>query len=171
MTAFDDNDDMWKDFGRLFESDFESMNRRLDRMFSDLRNTPGVKTYGYTMFQGPDGVPHVQEFGNTSANGSLLAGSPAEALAEPLTDVTQDGDVVRATAEIPGVRKEDVILEGTPSSLTISVDTPKRKFSKTLAMPCDVDVDSARATCNNGILEVTLRTAKPAEEKHRISVN
>ena len=61
MTDYSDAmNDMWTDFGRLFESDFASMNKRLNRMFEDLTNTPGVKTYGYTMYQGPDGIPHVQ---------------------------------------------------------------------------------------------------------------
>lgn len=181
MTAADGKDDrkngivdpfgdMWSDFDRFFATDFEEMNRRVDRMFSQLRDAPGVKTYGYTMYQGPDGVPHIQEFGNTRGDSGLLAGSPAETIAEPLTDVQQDGDVVRATAEIPGVAKEDIVLDGTPSSLTISVDTPRRKFSKTLAMPCDVDVSSAKAEYNNGILEVTMKALKPAETKTRISI-
>lgn len=164
------NRGIWGDFDRFFTEDFEAMNRRLDRMFEDFLNTPGVKTYGYTMYQGPDGIPHVQEFGNTRGDGSLLAGSPAARLTEPLTDVEIDGNLVRATAEIPGVEKEDIILDGTPSSLTITVDTPRRKFTKTLAMPCDVNIDSAKAEYNNGILEVTLETAKPAENKTRIKI-
>lgn len=172
MTDYRDYmNDVWDDFGRLFENDFEVMNKKLSSMFSDFMNTPGVQTYGYTMYQGPDGVPHVREFGNTKAGKGLLAGSPAETYMEPICDVQQDGEVVRATFEIPGVAKEDVNLEGTPSSLTVTVDTEKRKFSKTVALPCDVDMDSAEATCNNGILEVTLKTVKPAETKKKISIS
>ncbi len=171
MTDYNDAmDDMWNDFGRLFESGFNSMNKRLGRMFEDLANTPGMRTYGYTMYQGPDGIPHVQEFGNSSKEGGLAAAAPFGMIAEPLTDVVMDGDVVRATAEIPGVNKEDIVLDGTPSSLTISVNTERKKFSKTLAMPCDVDISSAKATYNNGILEVTVNPVKPAERKTRIPV-
>lgn len=171
MTDYKDEiDEMWTDFSRLFGSGFESMNRRLNRMFEDFTNTPGVRTYGYTMYQGPDGIPHVKEFGNSVKELGLNAATPLGVVAEPLTDVVIDGDVVRATAEIPGVDKDDIVLDGTPTSLTISVDTDRRKFSKTLAMPCDVDVGSAKATYNNGILEVTLNPVKPAENKTRIAI-
>ena len=171
MTDYDDNmKDMWADFGRLFENDFEDMNRRLNRMFDSLKSAPGVKTYGYTMYQGPDGVPHYQEFGNTSGDRGLIGSTPFGMIAEPLTDVVEDNGVVRATAEIPGVDKKDIKLDGTANSLTISVDTPKRKFTKTLAMPCDVDIASAKATYNNGILEVELKPVKPAEITRHIEV-
>ena len=171
MTDYSDAmNDVWTDFGRLFESDFASMNKRLNRMFEDLTNTPGVKTYGYTMYQGPDGIPHVQEFGNTTKDGGLIASTPFGMIAEPLTDVVIDNNVVRATAEIPGVKKEDIVLDGTPSSLTISVNTDRRRFSKTLALPCDVDIGSAKATYNNGILEVTPNPIRPMEHKTKITV-
>ncbi len=170
MTATDDEHrdaaGVWDDFDRFFMSDFEAMNKRLSRMFADFMGTPGVKMYGYTMCRGPDGVPHVQEFGNTREGGALLT----DRASDPLTDVTLDGEVVRAVAEIPGVAKEDIVLDGTPTSLTITVDTEKRKFSKTLAMPCEVDVSSAKATYNNGILEVALDTVRPAENRTRIDI-
>ncbi len=171
MTGNNDGmDDFWDGFDRLFASDFEAMNRRLNRMFEELQNTPGVKTYGYTMYQGPDGVPHYQEFGNTTGDRGVAGSTPFGMIAEPLTDVVEDNGVVRATAEIPGVDKKDIRLDGTPTSLTISVDTPKRKFSKTLSMPCDVDITSAKATYNNGILEVELKPIKPAEVSKHIEI-
>ena len=143
-------DDIWND---LFVG-FESLNRRIDDMFSQM-NVDGsdVKTYGYTMYQGPDGVPHVREFGNC---GSRIAPLPIDGSREPFTDVTQEDDVVRAVAEIPGVAKEDIKLECTGNVLSIAVDTPGKKFTKDLALPCKVDVDSARAEYNNGLLEVTM---------------
>lgn len=161
---------IWGDFDKFFMEDFREMNRRVDKMFNDLRESPGVRTYGYTMYQGPDGVPHVREFGNSRGDLGMLAGTPSVKMSEPLTDVTLDGNIVRATAEIPGVEKSDIILDGSPSSLTITVDTPKRKFSKTLALPCDVDISSAKAEYNNGILEVSFQTLKPADAKTRITV-
>ena len=61
-------DDIWND---LFGG-FDSLNRRIEDMFSRMdMSGPDVKTYGYTMWQGPDGVRHVKEFGNT---GSRLNG-------------------------------------------------------------------------------------------------
>ena len=35
---------------------FDAMNRRFEALFSDLKNCENVKTYGYTMYRGPDGA-------------------------------------------------------------------------------------------------------------------
>lgn len=145
-------DDIWDGF---FGADFDAFNRRINRMFSEMENLAGadVKTYGYTMYQGPDGVPHFREFGNTPGGNVRIASRGSD---EPFSDVVRDGDVVRATVELPGVAKEDISLEGSRNTLVVSVDTPTKQFSKTLALPCDVDADSARAVYNNGMLEVTI---------------
>ncbi|MGN0097906.1 MAG: Hsp20/alpha crystallin family protein, partial [Candidatus Methanomethylophilaceae archaeon] len=81
------------------------------------------------------------------------------------TDVTQEGDLVRAVAEIPGISKKDISLECTGNVLSISVDTPGKQFTKDLALPCKVDVDSAKAEYNNGLLEVTMKVAGQTKGK------
>lgn len=156
-------DDIWND---LFGG-FDSLNRRIEEMFSSMNmNGPDVKTYGYTMWQGPDGVKHVKEFGNSGSRMNAIAPSGKE----PFTDVTEEPDVVRAVAEIPGVNKEDIGLSCTRNVLSIRVATPGREFEKDLALPCDVDVDSARAEYNNGLLEVTLRKTAPTAQGKTIKV-
>ncbi len=161
MTAADD---MWND---LFGG-FESLNRRIADMFSQMDvSGPDVKTYGYTMYQGPDGVRHVREFGNSGSRFNALA--PGD-VREPFTDVTDDGDVVRAVAEIPGVAKEDIGLECTGNMLSIRVDSNGRRFEKDLALPCEVDTESARAEYNNGLLEVTFDKAAPSRKGRAISI-
>ncbi len=157
-------DDIWND---LFGG-FESLNRRIEDMFSQMDMTgPDVKTYGYTMYQGPDGVRHVKEFGNS---GSRLNALGSGDVREFFTDVTEEGSLVRAVAEIPGVAKEDISLKCTGNVLSIKVDSPNRKFEKDLALPCEVDVDSAKAEYNNGLLEVTLSKKATAEEGKTISI-
>lgn len=157
-------DDIWND---LFGG-FESLNRRIEDMFSQMDMTgPDVKTYGYTMYQGPDGVRHVREFGNS---GSRFAALTEGGSREPFTDVTEEDSVVRAVAEIPGVAKEDISLKCTRNSLTISVETPGRSFRKDLALPCEVDTGSARATYNNGLLEVTLDKVSQADAGTSIAI-
>ena len=89
---------------------------------------------------------------------------------EFFTDVTEEGSLVRAVAEIPGVAKEDISLKCTGNVLSIKVDSPNRKFEKDLALPCEVDVDSAKAEYNNGLLEVTLSKKATAEEGKTISI-
>jgi len=158
-----DTDDLWNE---LFGGGFESMAKRMEKMFSELEGIQGsnVKTYGYTMYQDSDGNRHVREFGN----------SPGDTVSydaiEPLTDVSLEGDIVRAVVEIPGVSKEDIVLEGTKSTLSVNVNTPNKTFNRTLALPCEVDPDSAKAEYNNGILEVTLAPIESPDPKKRISV-
>lgn len=160
-----DTDDIWND---LFGGNFESMMKKMERMFSDIENLDGsnIRTYGYTMYQDPEGNRHVKEFGNSGGDHGVLPDN----IREPLTDVALEDGIVRAILEIPGVSKEDVILEGSKNTLSVSVDTPKRKFAKTLALPCDVDPDSAKAEYNNGILEVTLTPIDSPSSKKRIDI-
>ncbi len=164
--------DIWSDFfdDSIFGDSFESLSKNIEKMFSrmDNINGPEFKTYGYTIYQGPDGVPHFQEFGNCSGEES-----PARLLTEvtePLTDVTLENGLVRAIAEIPGVSKEDILLESTKNSLSLTVNTLNKKFAKTLALPCDVNPDSAKAVYNNGILEVTMDAVEKKPQKKRITI-
>lgn len=151
-------DDIWND---LFGG-FESLNRRIEDMFAQMdMGGADVKTYGYTMYQGPDGTPHVREFGNC---GSRLVPQIGD-VREPFVDVTQEGNVVRAVAEIPGVEKGDISLECTGNVLSVRADAPGKKFEKDIALPCKVDVDSAKAEYNNGLLEVTLDAIEPSKGK------
>jgi HSP20 family protein len=160
-----DTDDIWDG---LFGGSFESMNRRMEKIFSDLGNIEGtdVRTYGYTMYRDSEGNRHVREFGNSIGD----QGIQCNAIGGPIADVSLEDGIVRAVMEIPGVSKEDIVLEGTKSTLSVSVNTAEREFSKTLALPCDVDPDSAKAEYNNGILEVTLTPMVPPDTKKRIEV-
>lgn len=158
-------DDIWND---LFGG-FESLNRRVEDMFRQMdMSGPDIKTYGYTMYQGPDGVRHVREFGNTGSKMGILGPGDGR---DPFTDVTEEDSIVRAVAEIPGVAKEDIHLVCTGNMLSIEVDSPKKKFTKDLALPCEVDVDSAKAEYNNGLLEVTLDKLSPSREGREISIS
>lgn len=158
-------DDIWND---LFGG-FDSLNRRIEDMFSQMdMSGPGVQTYGYTMYQGPDGVRHVKEFGNSGSRLNALSSPDSR---EPFTDVSEEDSVVRAVAEIPGVQKQDISLKCTGNMLSIRVDTPGRQFEKDLALPCEVDVDSAKAEYNNGLLEVTISKKAPSAEGKSISIS
>ena len=155
-------DDLWNSiFGNM--GDIE---RRFDEMFAELSKGRG-KTYGYTMYQGPDGIPHVREYGNAVGEYSPRLESH---VSEPFTDVVKDGNDVIVTVELPGARKEDIILEGTDKALSIKVDTEYKKYSKTVALPCEVSQDSAKAEYNNGILEIRLESKGPLSNSKRIAI-
>ena len=156
------NDELWNSiFG-----DFGDIERRFERMFSELSKGNG-KTYGYTMYQGPDGVPHVREYGNSVGTCSPMISASER---EPFTDVTRDGDRVSVVVALPGVKKEDIVLEGNRTSLQVSVDTESKKFRKSIALPCEVDEGSAKAEYNNGILEVSLTAMNPIGSGKRIAI-
>ena len=133
--------------------------QRMEEMMKDFVDPKG-KMYGHVMYRGSDGVSHTHEFGKPQ---------PADGVREPLTDVTVENDVVRAVIELPGVRKEDIQLDCTESSITVTVDTESRKFRKTMPMSTKIDSDTAKAEYNNGILEVTVNS-KNKQETKRINV-
>jgi HSP20 family protein len=160
------SEDIWN----ILFREFENFNRRMDEMLSgfDDLSGPDVRTYGYTMYRGPDGVAHVKEFGNAAGELGLPS---ADTVREPFTDVTREGDVVRVVAEVPGAKKEDIVLDATSDSLSISVDAGNKKYRKTVALPCEVDIGSAKAEYNNGILEVSFRSEDEMKSGRRIEVD
>ena len=150
-------------------SDWESLFRNFDKRFKEMLSEAGdnVRTYGYTMYQGPDGVPHVREFGNAVGEYTPLPAGTRE----PFTDVTREGDKVHVTVELPGVRKEDIDLEVTDSTLSVSVDKESKKFAKSIALPCDVKSDTAKAEYNNGILEVVMESKKSSPKGKKVKID
>ncbi|NIU38842.1 Hsp20 family protein, partial [Candidatus Bathyarchaeota archaeon] len=62
-----------------------------------------------------------------------------------------------------GVEKKDITLHGTENTLTISVDTPQRKYYKEVEMPAKIEPKQAKSSYKNGVLEATV--PKKKEEK------
>jgi HSP20 family protein len=100
-------------------------------------------------------------------------------LAFPAVDVSeQDGNYV-IEAAVPGFTKDDISIEVTGNQVTISgrhaeeQDDRKRRYSeiwraeftRTLALPRDVNPDSAKATFENGVLKITLQPTTPIGAK------
>ncbi len=156
-------EDIWSSLFR----EFESFNRRMDRMFADFKDLmdSDAQTYGYTMYRGPDGIAHVKEFGN--AGSQLPAGNSS---IEPFTDVTSENGLIRVVVEIPGADKDGIMLDATPDSLTVSAETSTRTYEKRIALPCEADVSSAKAEYNNGILEVTFKAVDKEKTGVKIPV-
>lgn len=81
-----------------------------------------------------------------------------------------DEETVKVVAELPGVERPDINLQGTESSLTISVSTPNHKYHKELELPVEVDPESSEATYKNGVLEVVLSRTKPRKKGREIKI-
>jgi len=160
---FKDIDEFTRRFEKIIEDIFKSFESEFPKEFRELK--PLI--WGWSMTVGPDGKPLIREFGNVKREG-LRWGVKAER--EPLVDVFSENDTIKVVAELPGVEKEDIKLNATPNTLTISVDTPQRKYYKEIELPAEVETKTAKAVYRNGVLEVTLKkvSKKPKGEPIRI---
>ncbi|VVB95904.1 Small heat shock protein HSP16.5 [uncultured archaeon] len=144
-----------------FEKQIEEMNELMEKMIRETGKEPMV--YGFSMHIGPDGIPHVEQFGNMREEDlpqiAGLPGSKGQDVREPFASsiIDEKNKELCITAEMPGIRKEDIELNATENHLVIKAESSDRKYFKNIATPSPVNPDSARAKYNNGVLEVTLK--------------
>lgn len=124
---------------------------------------------------GPDGKPVIQEFGNVKPSkdkvGMARRRPPLSAEREPLVDVNIMDDQVTVVMEMPGVNQSHKI-NAFDDSLEVSSTDPKRKYNKTIDLPKDVDVDTAKSKFNNDILEILFNKKKETTPKGKeIKIN
>jgi HSP20 family protein len=162
--------------------DFDDMHKVMNRMFNDISKTApkelikeyetsdgskvrevGPIVYGYSMTIGPDGKPHVREFGNVKSGSKNIGqyfgdvGKPQiSAEREPLSDLTTTDKEVKVVLEMPGIKKEDIKINAYDEKVEIkTAENAQRKYHKVIDLPKQADIETARSTYNNGILEVT----------------
>lgn len=99
----------------------------------------------------------------------------------PPVDVFEDKDSVKIVAEIPGVKPEDVNVSLENNVLTIrgekkqvaeeKTDRVHRyersygMFERSFALPATVDPDRIEASCENGVLTITVPKAERARPR------
>jgi len=105
-----------------------------------------------------------------------------EALARMKVDVAEKNGAYKVTAELPGVRKEDiqVSIDGAQVTLAAEVKQEKEasqeervlhtervfgKVSRSFTLPQEVDEASAQAKFRDGVLELTLHKKAAAQRK------
>ena len=170
--SFRDIDEVFREMEEMMEREFGELSKRAPReLIRERTLSDGTKVkqwgpfvYGYSVTVGPDGKPQVREFGNIKPETRM--GRPQVSIREqrePLVDVLETDGEVKVIAELPGVEKKDIKLHGTENSLTISVDTPQRKYYKEVETPAKINPKQAKSTYKNGVLEVTV--PKKKEEK------
>jgi len=167
---FGDIDEMFRDIEEMLEREFKELTERIPKDFVRERKLPdgskirelGPFVYGYSMTIGPDGKPQIREFGNVKPSlkhepfGLTRPSLDVKEEREPLVDVISTDNEVKVVAELPGVEKNDIQLHGTENTLTISVDTPERKYFKEVQMPTTVNHKAAKTAYRNGVLEITV---------------
>ena len=146
-------------FDDEFDRLFKRMSRsfvNLDDIFEEAKETGNLQSYGpfyygYTMTVGPDGKPVVKEYGNVKPG--LL---PTSDTREPLVDtmVDEKEKVLKLIAEMPGVEKKDVKVVVEDKSVHIDAEHGDKKYHAKVPIKQKVDKDSAKASYQNGILEL-----------------
>jgi len=164
----DDIDKMFSEMEKMMEEEFKTFTSRVPKDYVRERKLPDGSTvrewgpfvYGYSVKIGPDGKPEVREFGNVKPS---RLGPQVKEEREPLVDIIETDGEVHIVVELPGVEKNDIKLHGTEDALTISVDTPQRKYYKEVTLPAKVKIKEVKTEYKNGVLEVRLPKIK--EEK------
>ncbi|MEX3007232.1 Hsp20/alpha crystallin family protein [Hoeflea sp. TYP-13] len=143
------------------QSAFHSLQKEIDRVFDDFRGW--VPRFEAARF--PDG------------NSRIV----------PKLDMSETDDAVEITAELPGVKEQDVDVSVASNILTLKgeksfskeekekdyrvVERSYGSFSRSLPLAFDIDADAVSANFNDGVLTITIK--KPpeiAEQTRKIEV-
>ncbi len=105
---------------------------------------------------------------------------PAE-YRQPFIDVMETDKEVTATAELPGLEKEDIKINLTEDKLEISAETKHEeekeekgyvyrerragRYYRSISLPSPVDPDGAKASYKNGVLEIKMPKTEIKKKK------
>ena len=104
----------------------------------------------------------------------------------PSVDVAETDNEVVVTAELPGVKQDDVDITVTDDVLTLKGEKKEEKevkeknyhriersygsFQRSVSLPAGVQADKAKATYKDGVLHITVPKAEEAKPK-QIKIN
>ena len=102
----------------------------------------------------------------------------------PNVDISQTGDGWEISAELPGVKQDDIDLRLEGDMLTISgekrderkddknrfVERSYGSFTRSFQLPFTPDPDQVTADCENGVLTIKLPKAAEQDKSRRISI-
>ncbi len=99
---------------------------------------------------------------------------------EPVTDVWENDDYVFVTAELPGIKKDEIDLNVEENFVEIKAKSKNKKedsrfyseefrtFYTKIDLPSSVDANKVEATFSNGILELKIPKLKGKKKKIEI---
>jgi HSP20 family protein len=157
-------DDMFRGFDEM-RREFE---KRIPKDLVREYTTPeggkvrevGPMVYGYSMTVGPDGKPRIREFGNVKPSRFGIGGFTIPEISgemEPLVDVTTTDKEVKVVVEMPGISKDKIKVNAYDSRLEVKSEDPQRKYHRTIEIPPETDIETAKSAYNNGILEISFK--------------
>ena len=104
----------------------------------------------------------------------------------PDIDVIDLGTEIHLVADLPGVKKEDIGIELTPSIIDITAEPQAEiereqqpyarrergyAYKRRIYLPASVIPEKAKARFNNGVLEITMPRKEPVEKVKAVKVN
>jgi HSP20 family protein len=179
---FTEFDEMRRRMEKTFEEQFTDIQTKAPKELVREYETPegrkvrefGPFVYGYSMTIGPDGKPRVREFGNVKSplggagkGGEGFFSKPLiSSEREPLADVTTTDKEVKVILEMPGVSKENIKVNVYDNSVEVTTTEPeKRKYHQVVDIPAETDIETAKSTYKNGILEITFNKKNQSKPK------
>ena len=117
-----------------------------------------------------------------------IVGETANATSDHRIDLHESGEGNEITAmfELPGMSKDDVIIEVQNNYLTVSGETKfakdveedgyvlkerrRGKFTRTLPLPTDIKAEQIKASIEHGVLTVTFRKSAPEPASKRVAI-
>src|SRR3989304_231399 len=100
----------------------------------------------------------------------------------PYTDLIESEKDLTATIEMPGLNKEDIKINITQDMLEVSAETKHEEeikekdyiykerrgesYHRSMSLPSQIDPDGAKASYNNGILEIKMPKTEIRSEEH-----
>ncbi|HYA85056.1 MAG TPA: archaeal heat shock protein Hsp20 [Candidatus Bathyarchaeia archaeon] len=172
-------EDMFRGFDQMrreMEKEFEDMEKTIPKdLIREYTTSEGGKVrevgpmvYGYSMTVGPDGKPRIREFGNVKPSRIGFAGFSRPEISsetEPLVDVTTTDNEVRVVVEMPGVGKDKIKVNAYDNMVEVKSEDPRRKYHRTIEIPAETDIETAKSNYNNGILEITFKKKEQTKGK------
>jgi len=101
----------------------------------------------------------------------------------PSIDILTEGDEVVVKAELPGIKKEDIDVDLTEDTITISGEKKKEEkvekkdyhsiersygsFKRSFSLPTEIQTEKASAKFKDGVLEIRIPKTEEAKKKEK----
>lgn len=174
-SPFEGFDEMRREMEREFEENLKDIEDKVPKdLVREYVTEDGAKVreigplvYGSTTTIGPDGKPVVREFGNVKPRMRAGGFSKPRILSErqPLSEVSSADKEIKVAIELPGVSKEQIKINVNENQLDIRTEDPKRRYHEIIDLPAEVDIENAKSTFINGLLEITFN--KKSKDKNK----
>src|SRR3972149_8327359 len=154
-------------FDDFFERDFLFRDSFESEWTSEMKEKlakEGRVYWGISSVVGSDGIPQTKYWGNVAPPGALL-NRPGRILSlptdesqdqtrEPVVDVIEEENQIRAIVELPGVTKENISLKGFENGLKLEAKNDQYNYSKWIELNNKIDEKTIKTSFNNGVLEI-----------------